>query len=74
MEWRVVARPLVVRKGRRMYVYAEVRILLPVEYAGRLFVVRPVGVEEEQVEQAKNETKPTWVSEAVRDVFKNTPT
>ena len=74
MEWRVRARPVSWRKGRRRYAYAEVRILLPVEYAGRLFVIRPVGeVEEEKpIEQPRvvNEEKPTWVSEAVRDAFK----
>ena len=65
-----MARPLVVRKGRRMYVYAEVRILLPAEYINHTFVVKPIVEEQED----RNEAKPTWVSEAVRDVFKNTPT
>ena len=72
MEWRVRARIVSWRKGRRRYTYAEVRVLLPVEYAGRLFVVRPVGEEKPIVEEARvvNEAKPTWISEAVRDAFK----
>lgn len=60
MEWRVVARPVEFRKGGRVYRYAEVRLFLPVEYAGRVFVVKPL----------EEEAKPTWISEAVRDVFK----
>lgn len=74
MEWRVVARPLVVKRGRRTYEYAEVRILLPPEYAGFVFEIRPIGRGEARpiVEEARvvNEEKPTWISEAVRDVFK----
>ena len=67
--WRVRARPLVVRRGRRTYEYAEVRILLPPEYAGWVFEIRPV---DRQIEQPKEEkpSQPTWISEAVRDTFK----
>lgn len=74
MEWRVRARPLIVRRGRRVYEYAEVRLILPPEYAGFVFELRPIGRGEEiqarPIIRVDNEAKPTWVSEAVRDVFK----
>ena len=71
MEWRVVARPLVMRKGRRMYVYAEVRILLPAEYINHTFVIKPIEDEARLSEAASSqgEERPTWVSEAVREMF-----
>ena len=68
--WRVRARPLVVRRGRRTYEYAEVRILLPPEYAGFVFEIRPIGRGDARVEEYSKPSQPTWVSEAVRDVFK----
>mgnify|MGYP001773003295 CR=1 FL=1 len=37
----VRARPLIVRKGRRIYEYAEVRVLLARNYAGQEFVIIP---------------------------------
>ena len=37
----VRARPLIVRKGRRVYEYAEVRVLLARDYAGQEFVIIP---------------------------------
>ena len=35
------ARPLIVRKGKRTYEYAEVRVLLARDYAGQEFVIIP---------------------------------
>ena len=81
MEWRVRARPLVVKRGRRKYAYAEVRIVLPAEYVNYEFIIKPVEDEEtiddkpnepirlSEVIKDSQETKPTWVSEAVDDMF-----
>ena len=58
------------RKGRRRYAYAEVRILLPVEYVNHVFVI--MEDEQRQIEPKPSEPrqdKPTWVSEAVSDMF-----
>ena len=35
------ARPLIVRRGGRIYEYAEVRVLLAKDYAGQEFVIIP---------------------------------
>ena len=35
------ARPLIVRKGKRTYEYAEVRVLLAKDYVGQEFVIIP---------------------------------
>ena len=37
----VRARPVVVRRGKRIYEYAEVRVLLAKDYAGQEFVIIP---------------------------------
>mgnify|MGYP001770778231 FL=1 len=64
------------RRGRRRYAYAEVRILLPVEYVNHVFVIMEDETRQEPIEprpEAKpieqRQDKPTWVSEAVSDMF-----
>ncbi len=75
MEWRVKARPVIMRSGRRRYAYAEVRVHLPPEYIGVEFIIKPVegnGPSEPQT-QLTGQQAPTWVGSTVEEMFNDAP-